>query len=351
MKSTLFQTIKAAVVCVLSVVLVQASTLREAAAQYSPQTKGPQSNDKSKQSAMSEGEQKAMLKIQTAPDVPAKILAAGEFVKKYPKSTSRSNIVTYIAGEIQKLPDATERITQLESLVTVFKEPGDLDVIDRILVEAYLKANRLAEAFSRAETFLSKRPDDIVTLTLMTQAGVEQAKRKNTAFAQQSKQYCERAIQVIETGKKPDNLDEVAWGQYETKWLPQLYQWAGILAMTAGNQDEAKSRLQKAVSLDPYDPVHYFFLGSVIHEEYQNIREEYQKLTAGPLRDTKRQLAEMKIDEVIDAWAHTVALSEGNSQYQQLHDAVLQDIQAYYKYRHNDSTTGLQQLIDKYKKP
>jgi hypothetical protein len=57
------------------------------------------------------------------------------------------------------------------------------------------------------------------------------------------------------------------------------------------------------------------------------------------------------LDEVIETFAHAVGLAEGQAPYQQLHDQILQDLQAYYKYRHGGSTDGLQQLIDKYKTP
>jgi len=343
MKSIPSQIMKVAAVCACVAVSCLVALATPGYARYVVQSKD--------QGKASEGEQKALAKIESSPDVAAKLAAAGEFVKKFPKSTLRAKVVSYVAQEVNKIPDETQRVTQLENLRTVFKELSDTDVIDPILIEAYMKANRIGEAFTAADRFLSTRPNDIVTLTLMAQAGVEQAKKNNPKFAAQSKQYSERAIQVIETGKRPDSFDEEAWNQYQTKWLPQLYQWSGYFSMLAGNKDEAKNRMEKAVSLEPDDPVHYYFLGALIHEEYQKIREEYQQLSAGPLRDTKRQLAEKKIDEVVDAWAHTVALSEGNAQYQQLHDGVLADIQSYYKYRHAGSTAGLQELIDKYKKP
>jgi hypothetical protein len=56
------------------------------------------------------------------------------------------------------------------------------------------------------------------------------------------------------------------------------------------------------------------------------------------------------MDEVIEMWAQAVGLAEGEALYQQLHDQLIQDLQAYYKYRHGGSTDGLQQLIGKYKK-
>ena len=55
------------------------------------------------------------------------------------------------------------------------------------------------------------------------------------------------------------------------------------------------------------------------------------------------------IDKVIDQYAHAVALSEGKPEYQRLHEQALSDLTVYYKFRHNQTTDGLQQLNDKYK--
>lgn len=351
MKSIPFQLMKVAAVCALWAMAASSLAMPAAAhSRYTGQGKD-QGKDKNKQSAPNEGEQKAFAKIESAPDVAAKLEVAGEFVKKYPKSSLRPKLVSYIAQEVNKLEDAAQRISLFEKVLTVFKEPSDVDVIAPILIDAYIKADRSEEAFGVADRTLNSHPDDIVTLTVMTQIGVDQVKRKNTKFVLQSRQFGERAVQLIETGKKPGALDDAVWAQYQTKWLPLLYQWVGMLSMVSGNNAEAKTRLEKAVSLDPSDPFNHYLLGSIINDQYQKIAAEYQQLSAGPLKDTKRQLAETKIDEVVDAWAHTVALSEGNAQYQQLHDLALQDIQSYYKYRHNGSTAGLQELIDKYKKP
>jgi hypothetical protein len=57
------------------------------------------------------------------------------------------------------------------------------------------------------------------------------------------------------------------------------------------------------------------------------------------------------LDNVIEAYAHAVALAESNPNLQQVRQQYLQDLEAYYKYRHHNSTEGMQQLIDKYKTP
>ena len=58
-----------------------------------------------------------------------------------------------------------------------------------------------------------------------------------------------------------------------------------------------------------------------------------------------------KLDQIIDHYARAVGLSEGNPPLQKLHDELLTDLKTYYAFRNKNSTDGLQQLIDKYKKP
>jgi hypothetical protein len=337
---------KVAVACAMSALAFSGSTLLAASAEYSHYAR----QDKSKQSAPSDGEQKAMAKIEAAPDIAAKLLAAGELIKKYPKSPLRSKAVSHIAQEVSKNQDGALRITQLENMLTVFKEPSDGEVINPILVDGYFKENRPDDGFRVASAYLAKNPNDVALLTQAALQGVEQAKKKEPKFAQQSLQYGAKAIELIESGKKPDTFDDAKWGEYKSQWLPVLYQSLGLLSMMTGNKADAKTRLEKALSLNAKDPFTFVLLGSMRNDDYQQLAEQHKAASPGPLKDTILKQAHAKMDEVIDLFAHAVGLSEGNPAYQQLHDQILQDLQAYYKYRHGGSSDGLQQLIDKYKK-
>lgn len=343
------QTMKAAVVCVWLAVSGLAALGSGAYWQYAGQAQD-QSKDKNKQSAPSDGEQKALAKIESAPDVAAKLAAAGEFVKKYPKSSLRSKVVSYVTQEVNKIQDGAQRITQLESMQTVFKDPSDAGIIEPILVDSYFSANRVDDAFRVAAAHLAKNPNDVAVLTQTMIEGVEQAKKSNSKYVPQSQQYGAKAIELIESGKKPDTFDEARWAEYKTRWLPTLYRSLGMLSIMAGNKADARAKLDKAVSLDATEPFSYVLLGTLVNEDYQQLAQQHKTLTPGPLRDTLLKQAHTKLDEVIDLYAHAIGLAQGNAAYQQLHDQLLQDLQAYYKYRHNGSLNGLQELIDKYKK-
>jgi hypothetical protein len=339
--------LKAAASCALASLTWSSATLLAAPAAPSAYSR----QDKTKQSAPPDAEQKAVAKVQAAPDVAAKLVAAGEFIKKYPKSTLRSKVVSHIAQEITKIQEGAQRITQLENMLTVFKEPGDGEVITPILIDLYFKESRPDDGFRVASAYLAKNPNDVAVLTQAALEGVEQAKKKEAKFAQQSVQFGSKAIELIESGKKPDAFDDARWGEYRSQWLPLLYQQMGLLSMMTGNMADAKIRLEKAGSLNAKDPFTFVLLGSMHNEAYQQLAEQHRAASPGPQRDTILKQAHAKLDEVIEFFARAVGLSEGNATYQQLHDQILQDLQAYYKYRHGGSSDGLQQLIDKYKMP
>ncbi|MFP5261530.1 MAG: hypothetical protein ACLGJB_06450 [Blastocatellia bacterium] len=341
MKSILFRMAKALAACALM-----------AMTGVGPAAPGAPAQDKGKdqKSQISEGEQKAMTKIETAPDTAAKVQAATEFAKKYPKSTQRAKVITYMLGEVNKVQDSAQQITLLENMSAIFKEPTDADVINPFLIDAYIKANRVDDAFRVASTAINRNPNDIVAMTQMTIVGVEQAKNKNPKYVQQSQQYGAKAIELIEAGKRPESMDEARWGEYQTKWLPQLYQSLGMLSLMTSNRDDAKAKLEKAASLNATDPFTFVLLGSLVEEDYVKFAEQHKAQSPGPLKDELLNQAHGKMDQVIEFYAHAVALSEGKPEYQKLHDQIMEGLKTYYKYRHKGSEEGLAQLIEKYKK-
>ena len=335
MKRKLFTAIRAWAVCAL------VSTLAFAPSAFAAQDKGAQ---------VPKAEAEALQKLEAAPDAATKLKLGGEFIKKYPKSTQRAKVVGYVGQEINKTADAAQKITLLENALTVFKEPTDADVLNPLLFDAYLKANRIDDAFSFAEKSLARSPDDIATLTQITRVGIEQIKQRNAKYVAQTQTYGLKAIQIIEAGNKPAGLSDASWEDYKTKSLPQLYQWLGLVALMTGKPEEAQAKLDKSAALNATDPFTYYLLGSVVNSDYQKLAEQYQKQSPGPLKDSLLQQAQAKMDQVIEFFARTVALSENIDIYKPLHDQSLEDLQSYYKYRHGGSTKGLDELIAKYKK-
>src|SRR5215470_4109189 len=107
--------LKTAAVCSITAIVLSGTA---SLAGHSPDPGQEKNQAKDKQSAPSDAEQKALAKIESSPDVAAKLAAAGEFVKKFPKSSLRSKVVGYLGQEINKIQDGPQRISQLESMLT-----------------------------------------------------------------------------------------------------------------------------------------------------------------------------------------------------------------------------------------
>jgi tetratricopeptide (TPR) repeat protein len=319
-------------------------------AQQDPYKPQPPSPTQQKGPQVPEGERRALEKIQTAPDLAAKMKAAADFIKKFPKSTLRAEAVGHIGSQVTKLQDAAQQITHFESLAALFDQPSEALTIYPALIEAYVKALRIDDSFTAAAKLLEKNPNDVSTLLRMSILSTEQIKVRNLKYVQTGQQYAAKAIGLIEDDKKPDTLTAEQWGDYKTRWLPHLYYLLGFMSYFSNDKPAAVEHLEKAVALKSEDPMTYVLMGTIVNDEYETLAKKFQSLSGGPLKQETLKQAEAKMDQVINHFARAVALSEGQEVYKQLHDQILPSLENYYKYRHNNSTAGLRELIDKYKK-
>ena len=299
---------------------------------------------------VSPDEAKAAQAVQNAPDANAKLVAAEDFIKKFPKSTVREQLAEYVSDQILGVADSNQKLTLAQKFPTVFTESGEGNLVKPALLDALVQLKRLDEAFTTGGAYLASNGDDIQVLTLLAIAGTEAAKARNPKFVKESRQYGAKAIDLLEGDKKPEKMDAGFWSGQKAR-LPQIYQEMAIISLIEGKGAEAQVILEKAQKLNPADPFNYVMFGSITNDEYQKVAQDFKTMPDGKAKDAMLQKANGLLDKVIDQFAHAVALSEGKDQYKPLHDQVLSDLTAYYSYRHNKSTDGLQKLIDGYKLP
>jgi hypothetical protein len=297
---------------------------------------------------VSEAEAKALTAINSAPDVTAKLTGAEEFAKKYPKSAALPQLSEQIAIEITKVSDSTQKLALADRFEKAFTDDRALAIIRSAKLDTYLASSRLDDAFALGATILAKDPEELHTLVQLTLVGTDEAKKGNGKHLAQTKQYGAKAIELIEANKKPASLDEGAWETHKAT-LPVLYQQTAILAMLSNDAEQAKARLSKSIALKPDDPSTHALMAYVINNDYVNQATTYKTMPEGKEKQDTLKKLEGMLDSIIDAYAHTVALSTGKPEYQPLLQQVMPDLTSYYKFRHNQSTEGLQQLIDKYK--
>jgi hypothetical protein len=303
------------------------------------------------QPSLSADEQKMLAAITAATDPALKYKAVEALIKKHPRTSARARVAREAADQVADLKDATQKVTLAQQYAAIFTEPSEQQLIVPVLIDAFAAANKIDEAFATGAEFLTRNPDSLFVLVGLMSLGTDQAKQKNPKFVAQSLQYGTHAIELMEAGKKPDDLDDAAWAKYKGTALPSLYQSKGLLNLVKGDRDGAKAGLTKAAELAPTDPFNYLLLAGILNDEYQDAAKRYQAMANGPAKDEELKKILASLDQVIETYARTIALSEGVERLAPARQQYLQDLEAYYKYRHNNSTVGMQQLIDKYKVP
>ncbi len=293
-------------------------------------------------------EAKAIEKIEIAKTIGEKMQMTSAFMKEFPQSPARQQVVDYAAAQITQLTDDSQVIQQGNTYLTIFTQPEDADLILPSMVYSYIQLKRLKEAFDAGQKYLARHPEDVTTRLRLAVEGSNQLRMGTKDYAAAARDAAAKAIELVEADKRPANLDETRWQEYKTKWLPQLYQSLGIFELDAGDKTKARTNLEKATSLDPKDINNWVLLGSMTDEEYQTIALKYNA-GAGAERDALLTQANVKLDAVIEIFARIIALTDGKPEYKQLNDQVRENLEGYYKYRHKN-TDGMQALIDKYKK-
>ncbi|MDT4968566.1 MAG: hypothetical protein QOJ64_3303 [Acidobacteriota bacterium] len=303
-----------------------------------------------KAAQVSDGERKALQKINDAKDAAAKLQAAKELVEKYPKSSLRPKIVEQLLGAIGDVKDPAQKIPLAEGFLGTFAEANESNKMYPIVIDAYIAAKRLDDAFNAAKPWLELNPNEVDVLYMLAVVGTDEARRQNAKYAGVSQQYGLKAIELIEADKRPEAIPAENWSKAKTTWLAQLYQSVGLLALMKGSNAEAMAKLQKAATLNQNDPFNYVLLGNIKNEDYTREAKLFQSIPAGQAKTEAEKKLMGELDEIIDLFAHAIGLMEGKPQYKPLSDQMLPDLTSYYTFRHK-STTGMQELIQKYKQP
>ncbi len=302
-------------------------------------------NDKPK---ISENEAKAAKKVQDAKLFPDILAASVEFLKKFPKSSLRTKIVGNLVYQVFVSKDNAQIISNAQGYFGLLSEPADVDMVIPSLVDAYIALKKTDEAFSTAAPYIARHDDDVALRLQLAIEGSNQLRLENKKYAAQTRSYSLKAIELIEGNKKPEDVTDEKWLEYQTRWLPELYSSLGFTFFNERDWVSAQRNFEKTVKLDKVNVTGWFLLGTIANENYQEMAQKYSVATGSEKAALLLQ-ANGLLDTVIDLYAHVIGLTEGNTAYQPLNAQMHQDIESYYKYRHGGSLKGMQEMIDKYK--
>ncbi|HEX8335768.1 MAG TPA: hypothetical protein VF621_03520 [Pyrinomonadaceae bacterium] len=308
--------------------------------------------DKPKQAApkVSGGEREAAQKIEKAKGTEAKLQQAAAFVKKYPQSPLRGQIADGIAREIEQATDQQAKGSLAQAFLDIFNLPEEAPLVTASLLNSYINTGQTQEAMTLGAKWLAEHPDDVSVMQNLTILASAQAIKENNAFVVQGRDYGAKAIALIEADKMPAGYDAAKWPEFKRQALVSLYRETGILAFKANDHAAAIPLLEKAVELGTTDAAIYFLTSDLLNDAYEQTAKAAMVASAAD-KPAATKRAEAALDRVIDSYARAIAFTEGKAEFAQANAAFRERLAPYYKYRHKNSTDGMQQLIDKYKKP
>jgi len=286
--------------------------------------------------------------VARATNAAARLAAAEDFVANFPESTKRPRVAELVAEHITTLRNPEVAIALVNRARSIFTSAPELEFINPTALEVYVRANRVDEAFALASELLSGKPGEIKALSKMAFLGAQEARNRTLTHADAALQYGRQAIDIIEKDERPTGMTDSEWVAVKST-LPGLYQQIVLINLAQGKTNEAKTLIVKSTELGPKDPSGFALLGRILNVEYEKLMTAYQAMPEGDSKQEERRKLDKLLDNIIDAYARAAGLATGKVMYQSLLQQMIPDLVAYYKYRHNQSTAGLQELIQKYR--
>lgn len=252
---------------------------------------------------------------------------AKDYVQKYPNDDPQ--IINYLKTFIEKY----EKFSRQQSCDKAFSE------------------SRWPDVFTFCKQIVAEKPDDLTTNLKISWAGLKMAQANNNANNSEAMNFSQKTLQLIESGKTPDDKPYVEKDKQEQLgWLNySLY----LYNSKNNKQDDALNYLIKSAQFDSpikTNPDTYIKLAAIYENNYDKMRQDYTAKYPDGSEETPEKKAALEtvkqsLDPLIDAMARVLAYSGTDPKTQQTRDELKTSLTDYYKYRHNGSTDGLDALI------
>jgi len=235
-------------------------------------------------------------------------------------------------------------------------------------------AKNVPEVIRIGKEVLAEDPDNLdylLALVVQIRANELFATPPNYAHASEAADFSGHAIRLIEAGKAPAAADpKTPFNKGAT--LAYLHEtMAKVNEGHAKSPDKALASYEKAAELDPANASYFFHCGRIHNDKYAAAAQAYdaaqkkadaipdaEKTAAEPKPEVKAAvdgakaaLAEVngQADAVIKCWARFLGLTAEKNTWGETRARILQAFTELYKYRHNNSTDGMDKLIDQNK--
>jgi tetratricopeptide (TPR) repeat protein len=218
-------------------------------------------------------------------------------------------------GKLSSETDPSKVVMLLDEYVRTVDDPETRPLIYEQYVRSYLRLENRAKVLEYGEKALALNPDNIEIIALTASAYLQKPMEIEAAMTQVQKAVT--IADALDLKPRPPALTDEQWAKQKNQWKSLAYSTRGLVELQKDESIEAAvTDLEKARDFSPANPLVEYRLGIAYWKS-------------------------KKIDEAIAALAKSAAVpSEIQTQASQL-------LEAYYKARHNGSTEGLKELIEK----
>ncbi len=296
------------------------------------------------------------------------LLAAGVSAQRNPPMTEQQRDIekeTYYArfSELRKGPSGEHQRLAYESGREYLKRfEGDKDADARTVrkfVNEYEKvmgdyqifaaytAQNYAKTFELGHKSLGLQPENFFVLAVLSEAGYDKAQAGDKSSNTETIDYLRRAVKVLDGAKvsKADPFKSIGMAHGFLNFALGLF-------VKDQSPLEAAAAFRKAAESDsPYrdDPLVYYRLGvAILKGEFAQVSSEYNEKYGAQRASPEQQAMLERVQKLggraIDAYARAIALSTKPEQ-QPFKTKLVEQLTALYKSFHNNSDTGLNELV------
>lgn len=252
----------------------------------------------------------------------------------------------YLACPADNVDEGQQKIIDyLKKFVTKYEEADKKGKFRTMLYND----KKYPEAYALGKEILTAEPDNLKVLVDLGSNGYLVGPLNNASLSAEALEYAKRSLQQLESGKTIDDWQPLASKDVAVAYLNYTI---GTLSLEKDPANALKNLIKAAQFETPLkkSPYTYAFIaGAYETGPYKQQAEEYKRLYFGKDETPESKLAlaniNQLIDRMIDGYARAVALAGSDAAFSQPKTVWNESLTNWYKYRNNNTTTGMDQLI------
>jgi hypothetical protein len=247
---------------------------------------------------------------------------------------------------------AGEVDAQQQAIIDYLKKfVGQYEAADKknLFIKTLYVDKKYPEAYALGKEILTAEPDNLKVMVDLGANGYLVGPLNNASLSSTALEYAKKALQQIESGKTVDNWEPL---KSKDEAVAYLNYTVGALSLQSDPSNALKNLIKAAQFETPLkkSPYTYAYIaGAYETGPYAKQSEEYKRLYSGKDETPESKLALANInqivDRMIDGYARAVALAGTDTTFTQPKAVWNESLTTWYKYRNNNTTTGMDQMV------